>query len=483
MKNQLLYTMWVVFLLILSAFSSCTTEEKNSIATFESTLIPSIQVESEPRFYNLQERMEHYKVPGVQIAIVENGELVWSKGYGMARVNDSVVVDTQMLFQAGSISKSLTAFTVIKLAEQGILDVDEDINTYLRTWKLPKSKFTKDTVITLRMLLSHTSGMNNSNHPGFPQRGYLPTLNELLNGYERYKKADFDTLPNIRYKYSNTGYAVIQKVVEDATHSSFSSVVKDQVLDPLQMEHSAFYPFQYDEEETDISFAYNRQGKLIEGYWFNAAALASGGLWTTAEDLAKFLIAFQKILDANTGLISQESAQSMITRVKANYGLGFDLKKEKDSLVFYHTGKNKGFTNIMMASKTGKNAVVVLTNGDNGGYLFSEVIRGISHLKKWDFLQPKVLKTVDVAIDILKTYEGTYRLELEGEIYTLQIKLNGKHLQLIDLDEDNKTYPLRALSETKFRDIDDGEKVDFLQDENGEVVLLWDEEYRFKKID
>jgi hypothetical protein len=151
--------------------------------------------------------------------------------------------------------------------------------------------------------------------------------------------------------------------------------------------------------------------------------------------------------------------------------------------VFYHTGKNKGFTNIMMASKTGKNAVVVLTNGDNGGYLFSEVIRGISHLKKWDFLQPKVLKTVDVAIDILKTYEGTYRLELEGEIYTLQIKLNGKHLQLIDLDEDNKTYPLRALSETKFRDIDDGEKVDFLQDENGEVVLLWDEEYRFKKID
>ena len=115
--------------------------------------------------------------------------------------------------------------------------------------------------------------------------------------------------------------------------------------------------------------------------------------------------------------------------------------------------------------------------------MFSEIIRGISHLKNWDFLQPNVLKTIEVSEEILETYEGTYQLVLDGETYTLKIELDGKHLQLIDLDEDNKTYPLRALSETKFRDIDDGEKVDFIKDKNGEIILLWDEEYNFKKIE
>lgn len=483
MKNRSLFKVCTLLLLMVSLFSQCKNEETNNIANFESTLIPSIQVESELRSYNLKERMDHYKVPGVQIAIVENGQMVWNKSYGISRVDDSIAVDNQTLFQAGSISKSLTAFTVLKLAEKGILDLDTDVNTYFKDWKLPESRFTKDTIITLRMLLSHTSGMNNSNHPGFRQRSKHPTLNELLNGYERYKKVDFDTLPNAVYKYSNTGYAVIQKVIEDATNDSFNSITRNEIFEPLQMNQSFFYPIEYDDEETDIRFAYNRQGKLIEGYWFNAATLTSGGLWTTAEDLAKFLIAFQEILDANSGLISQENAQSMIIRVKANYGLGFDLKKENDSLVFYHTGKNKGFTNIIMASKTGKNAVVVLTNGDNGGYLFSEIIRGISTLKNWDFLQPKMLKTVAVSTGILKSYEGTYRLVLGDETYTLKIELNGKHLQLIDLDENNKTYPLRALSETKFRDIDDGEKVDFIKGENNEIILLWDEEYNFKKIE
>jgi len=470
-----------IFLFVL-IFWACTTEKKDTIVEFESSLVPSIQVVSEPRFYRLKDRMEHYKVPGIQITIVENGKLVWNKGYGISRVDDGIAVDSQTIFQAGSISKSLTAFTVMKLVEQDVLDLDEDISKYLKTWKLPESKFTKDTIITLRMLLSHTSGMNNSNHPGFPQGESLPTLNQLLNGYERYKKVDFDTLPNVRYKYSNTAYAVIQKVLEDVTNNSFGSIAKKEVLEPLGMKHSFFYPFQYDEEETDISFAYNRKGEVVKDYWFNAASLTSGGLWTTAEDLATFLVAFQEVLDANKGLISQQNAQDMITRVKANYGLGFNLKKEEDSLVFYHTGKNRGFTNMMIASKTGKNAIVVLTNGDNGGYLFSEIIRGISHLKNWDFLQPKELNTVEVSVDILKTYEGIYQLVLDGEIYTLKIELKGEHLQLIDLDENNKTYPLRALSETKFRDIDDGEKVDFLKDENGAVVLLWDEQFNFKKI-
>lgn len=481
MKTNPLFKIIILSLCTLLLVTACNEPKEKPSIDFENNLIPSIQVTTETRFYKLEDRMSHYKVPGIQIAIVSNGKLVWNKGYGISRVDDSISVDSKTLFQAGSISKSITAFTVMKLVEKGVLDLDEDIRTYLKTWKLPDSKFTQDTIVTLRMLLSHTSGMNNSNHPGFPQNEYLPKLNELLNGYERYKGVNFDTIPNARYRYSNTGYAVIQKIIEDVTNQSFNIVTKDEVFEPLGMQNSYFYPFQHDDEEQDISYAYNREGKLIKGYWFNAATLSSGGLWTTAEDLSKFLIAFQDALDSETKIISETHAHQMITRVKANYGLGFDLKNKKDSLVFYHTGKNRGFTNIMMASKKGKNAVVVLTNGDNGGYLFSEVIRGISKVNNWDFMSPKNLETINVSIQTLKEYEGTYKAEIQGTVYSLKVILEGKHLQLIDLDENNKEYPLRAISETKFIDINDGEKIDFIN-KNDTIVLLWNGEYEFDRV-
>lgn len=460
-----------ISLLLWTSFLASCNSKTIDINSFEEHLIPAIQVENELRFYHLKDRMEHYKVPGISIVIVKKGEIAFSKGYGLSRTDDSIKVSTKTVFQAGSIAKSITAVGVIRLVEKGVLDLDKNIEEYLINWKFPQNPYTKTNPITLRMLLSHTSGMIHNNYKGFRQNEDLPSLNAVLNGIGKYKPAQLDTIPGVRYYYSNTGYGVIQRIVEDVVGKPFEEIMKEEVFIPFKMSNSTFKRKTHNDSK-DISYAYNRKGAIVEGYWYNAGIKASGGLWTTAEDLAKFMIHMQKDF-------SKEKRIEMLTPVKANYGIGFNIKGEKDALVFYHSGKNVGYTNLMIGYAKQGDGVVILTNGDNGGYLFSEIIRGISEINQWKLLAPKVLKTVEVEAAILDTYLGTYRLKISGEVYTLRIEREGPHLVLVDLDENNEKYPLRALSKTKFRDINDGEKVSFVKGKDGKIVLLWDEEYRF----
>ncbi|PQJ79999.1 hypothetical protein BTO18_12830 [Polaribacter porphyrae] len=448
---------------------------------FENHLIPSIQVKNELRFYNINNRMQYYDVPGLAIAIIKKGEIIFSKGYGFAQLKDSVKVNNNTVFQAGSLSKSITAVTVMRLVEKGILDLDTNIDEYLKTWKFPKSKYRNEKPITLRNLLSHTAGVKNNNHFGFAENEKFPTINELLNGYKNYKRISMDTIPGARYKYSNTGYAVLEKIIEDVTKKSFQQVVSEKVFIPFGMTNSSGVTRTFDKEDKQTSYAFNNEGKRYKEYWFNAANKASGGIWTSAEDLARFIIKFQKILKGKNSFISSELANKMLVPVKAKYGLGFDIKLVKDSTIFYHTGKNRGFTNIMMGMQDTSNGIVVLTNADNGGYLFMEIVRGVSELNNWNFSKPKVLETITVSKETLETYKGVYKATIDGDIYSLEIELEGKHLKLIDLDQEDVTYPLRAVTKTKFRDINDGEKVDFITNDKGEIMLLWDETFKFEK--
>lgn len=440
---------------------------------FENHLIPAIQVKNELRYYKLKDRMEHYKVPGISVVIVKNDKIAFNKGYGISRSDDSIPVSNKTIFQAGSIAKSITAVGVMSLVDKGILDLDQNIESYLKNWKIPKNPYTKTTPITLKMLLSHTSGMINNNYKGFPQDKDIPSLNMVLDGIGKYKPAQIDTMPGVRYKYSNVGYGIIQRVVEDVVGKPFEVVMKEEVFTPFDMTNSTFKR-RKKSQNSKISYAYNRKGEIVDGYWYNAGIKASGGLWTTAEDLAKFMIKMQQ-------KFSDSERLEMITPVKATYGLGFNIKGEKDSIVFYHSGKNVGYTNFMIGYAQRGDGIIVLTNADNGGYLFSEIIRGVSELNYWDFMTPMDLETVEVTPEILDTYVGTYTLKLGNELYTLKVERDGANIKLIDLDEDNQEYSLRALSETKFRDIDDGEKVDFIKDADGKIVLLWDEQYRFKR--
>jgi CubicO group peptidase (beta-lactamase class C family) len=116
---------------------------------------------------NLFERMKARNVRGVSIAVINNYEIEWAKGYGFADFESKRPVEITTLFQAGSISKPVAAVAAMKLVEEGKLALDQDINTFLATWKLPDNEFTRDKKVTLREIMSHSAGLTVHGFPGY----------------------------------------------------------------------------------------------------------------------------------------------------------------------------------------------------------------------------------------------------------------------------------------------------------------------------
>lgn len=170
MKTFLLSTVLSIVL-----FTSCKTENSIDISTeidaIENGLKPAIQVKGDSLIqFHILERMKYHNVPGVSIAIVQDGKLKWAKGYGISNTNNGNEVTVNTIFQAGSISKPVAALSALKLVEEGNINLDEDVNTYLKEWKIPDSEFTKDEKVTLRRLLTHTAGMTVHGFPGYQQK-------------------------------------------------------------------------------------------------------------------------------------------------------------------------------------------------------------------------------------------------------------------------------------------------------------------------
>ena len=146
---------------------------KDRTRQVENNLIPYVPVNGFPT-WNLSERMKHYGVQGVSIAVINNFKVEWAKGYGMADTLKKQPVTTETMFSAGSISKLLMAFGAFQLVQSQQMSLDAPINNYLTSWKIPENDFTTKTPITLRMLLSHKAGTSQQSYFGF-----LPTKNPL----------------------------------------------------------------------------------------------------------------------------------------------------------------------------------------------------------------------------------------------------------------------------------------------------------------
>ena len=188
-------------------------ELAKEIETIENSLTRNIIIKGDDsQTFNILDRMAYYKVPGISIAIVENGKLKWAKGYGMANTNTGTKVDANTLFQAGSISKPVAALSVLKLYEMGKVDLDTDVSTYLTSWSLPESAFTDTEKVTLRRLLTHTAGTTVHGFPGYKQSDDFPAINMVLNGEGNTPEIKLDTIPGSIWRYSGGGYTIMENV-------------------------------------------------------------------------------------------------------------------------------------------------------------------------------------------------------------------------------------------------------------------------------
>jgi CubicO group peptidase (beta-lactamase class C family) len=352
----------------------------------------------------LDARMRHHDVPGVTIAVINNYEIEWAKGYGVLEAGGSEPVTPDTLFNAGSIVKPVSAAAVLSLVERGLLDLDEDINDKLASWQVPENAYTVSEKVTLRRLLSHSAGLTD----GFTNRsssdrepdyvapaGEAPTVTipQLLDaapGVDVGGPTRVTTVPGTEFDYANADYAIVELLAVDVMHKPYSEFLGETVLTPLRMTSSTCQRPLPEDLRARATTEHDVNGDPLDGKRHHYPFVS---LWTTPSDLARFAIEIALAYRGQSArVISQESATEMLTPqidtpgdlLREAYGLGLDLAGEGRSRRFFHTGGTWGSTAILwMYPETGQGAVVMTNSASNQGLLRFEILLAISAEYGW----------------------------------------------------------------------------------------------------
>jgi Beta-lactamase class C and other penicillin binding proteins len=353
-----------------------------------------------PLQLTLQKLMELYKIPGLSIAVIDNFEIVWAKGYGMVEAGGTNPVTTQTLFQAGSVSKPVAAIGALSLVEQGNLSLDEDVNEKLVSWKVSENEFTRDQKVTLRRLQSHTAGLTTHFFPGYSVDDPIPTLIEILNGEKPANTAPVyvDFVPGSKWRYSGGGTLIEQQLMIDVTGKPFPKIMQETVFDRVGMIDSSYeQPLPSKRTRMAASGTY-WNGEVVPGKWHIYPEMAAAGLWSTPSDLSKLAIeiALSKQGKSNRVLsktITHEMLKPQMDRVEEmafgdqqhpdRMGLGFFLGDETRPDLFGHIGDDAGFqAMLIMYSDSGQGAVI-MANSQLGILLGDCLIENIAHEYGW----------------------------------------------------------------------------------------------------
>jgi CubicO group peptidase (beta-lactamase class C family) len=316
----------VLVLLGSSATAQGVASESERVRNVENGLLTAVIIRGQPARMKLAERMAHYGVPGVSVAVIDNGRLAWAKGYGVRTAGEAAPVTTETRFQAASISKPVTAMAALALVQQGALSLDEDVNLRLRSWQVPHGDLTIDEKVTLRRLLNHSAGLSRGEVGSYAAGEALPILPQALAGEKPAKlpALTVDTTPGSRWNYSGGGYSVVQQLLIDVTGKGFDELLNEIVFDRLEMSASAFsQPLRSDWEEIAAT-GHDSTGKPIEGRWRTFPEMAAAGLWTSPSDLARFAIDVQQSFRGESSrVLSADMTKLMVTKHVGDYGLGF----------------------------------------------------------------------------------------------------------------------------------------------------------------
>lgn len=380
--------------------------------TIEQHIQKSIVIagEAQPKTTLIQ-RMADENVPGLSIAVLKNGEIVWAKGFGIANTKTKRPVNEHTLFQAGSISKPIGALAALKLVEQGKLSLDEDVNKYLKGYQLTGAKLSKETPVTLRQLLTHTAGLSVHGFPGYATGNKIPSTIDVLNGLGNTAKVEVVLTPGSEWRYSGGGYTVMQLLVEQISGQTFADFTDTNILIPMGMLNSTFAHKLPDNLKQRASAAFNTEGNMHSAVFNDYPEKPAAGLWTTPTDILKYASHMQAIMQGKKdGILQKETVAAMFTKHKNNWGLGPELIDIKGQLAFGHGGKNLGFTNDFKAFVNQGDAFVVMSNGDNASTLNNEIMTTLSKHYDIAFLEQTIIQSITLNPQQLDAYKGEYLL-------------------------------------------------------------------------
>jgi len=334
--------------------------------------------------------MRNHHILGASVAIIQNGAILEAKGYGFTDETRTTPVTTDTLFQAGSISKPVAALGALRLVEDGRLTLDDDVNQWLKQWRVPDNEWTRQERVTLRRILSHSAGLTVHGFPGYEMGFRLPTLREILDGEEpaNTEAIRVDVLPGSIWRYSGGGYTVLQQLIIDLTGRPFSEWMQETVLMPLNMAASTCEQPLPEDRVASAAAGYYAPCQPVEGRWHIYPEMVAAGLWSTASDLARFAIGIQEALAGRpNAVLSRAMTREMLTLQKGRSGLGVDVVGKGNSLRFSHCGRDEGFDAQMVAcAETGQGVVLMINANDDSGAQ-TRIVQAVSREYHW----PQVL--------------------------------------------------------------------------------------------
>jgi serine/threonine protein kinase/CubicO group peptidase (beta-lactamase class C family) len=330
-------------------------------------------------------RMAQYKVPGLGIALVNQGQIAWARGYGITSATGSQPVTERTRFQAASISKLVVAVAALRLVEQGKLELDQPLSDRLVSWKVAAKDFTKVRKPTLRQVLSHSAGFTASRFGGYSTDAPIPTLRDVLDGTPPANSPAIrvESIPGTKFQYSGGGYVVLQQLIVDVTGKPFAAAIKELVLDPADMTQSSLEQPPGAELERYAADGHVN-GVPLGGRWHVYPELAAAGLWTTPSDLARLLIRIQQSKKgSDQPLLSSAMIGEMLRTQSGDAGLGVFLGGSGRFTWFFQNGENAGFQCLLVGFAEIGHGAVVMINASGSFGVIQEVISHLSADYDW----------------------------------------------------------------------------------------------------
>ena len=425
----------------------------------------------------IKTQMARHQIRGLSLAIINGGKIEVTRAYGVVDETSHAPVTPTTLFQAGSISKPVSALGALRLVEAGKLSLDEDVNGKLTSWKVPENRFTATEKVTLRRLLSHNAGVTVHGFPGYDVSVGMPTLVQVLNGTPPANTPPIrvDTTPGAIWRYSGGGFTIMQQMMIDLTGQPFPRYMQQTVLAPIGMTNSSFEQPQPPARAALTAAGFYANRTPVSGRWHLYPEMAAAGLWTTPTDLAKFAIEIQETLAGRGhGVISPAMARQYVTEQKGGSGLGIGVGPAKRGTRFSHGGRDEGFDALLTAfSETGQGLAVMINANDNSR-LMGSIEAFVARLWEWPIemgpaATPAATSAVPIARTQLARYGGYYEAA-ENSMMALVPNPNGSGVQvLVDglPDED-----LLAMDSTHFGSSARAFDVRFAVDARGEVSAV-----------
>lgn len=402
------------------------------IARVESSLASAVQVVVEPaESWSLADRMAHYNIPGVSIAVIKDGQIAWTKSYGVLEAGKDTLVNADTLFQAGSISKPTAVIAALRMVEQGQLSLDAPINDFLKSWKLPDNDFTKQKPVTPRLIMSHGAGLTVHGFPGYAAGAAIPTVPQILDGQPPANTAAVrvDKLPGEGWRYSGGGTTILQLAMTDASGKDFPALTQELVLGPAGMTRSSYENPLPEANRANAATAHHADGTPVPGHSHTYPEMAAAGLWTTSGDLARLAL---KVVAAARGdkdaILGPSITKDMLTTQIGTWGLGFDLADGGDGQVISHGGSDEGFEAFLFSYTDGRGGAAIMANGQNGGLLAREIRVALASAYGWKYGAPEMREAIALTPERAAQFAGEYLITDLPQPITFTVTAEGDKL-------------------------------------------------------